>query len=585
MLRRLVKLFGVFSRRDLGWLAVILAAMLLAALLEVASIGSVPVLITAVASPEKLARVPWAGPYLQAFSALAPRQLLLWGGLAFLALFLLRTGVLILARYLQLHFAAGRQLRIASRLFAGYLAAPYEYHLARNSSELVRNLQTGAMRLGGEMVAQSLAGVQNAIMLLAILALLAMADFWVTLLSFAVFGGVGALFLRLTSGRVRQLGAVEMRERKEALQVLRQAFGGIKEVQLHGRQVQFSSEFHRSMENVAHAMKLKQLMAFVSAPLLEVIGIVALISIAAFLLGTGRSLVAVSAALGLFAVSFVRLKANLAAVLGAYTNLGFNLASAEAVLEDLRALRALAPQPRPTRPMAFEHEIRLEHIHFTYAGTERPVLHGIDLVIPKGSYIGLVGATGAGKSTLVDILLGVLAPTGGRLLVDGVDARENLAGWQGMIGYVPQELFLLDDTIRRNVAFGLPDAAIDEAGVEEALRKAQLLDFVNSLPEGLDALVGERGVKLSGGQRQRISIARALYRKPSVLILDEATAALDHATEEHFLAAIRTFKGEMTIVSIAHRVSSLADCDAFYKIGDGQINRTLPDLYQRASKA
>jgi ABC-type multidrug transport system fused ATPase/permease subunit len=544
--------------------------MIVAAGMEVVSIGTVPVLITAIASPDRLSRMPYIGELFAWVPPLTPRQMLAWGGLGFVSLFVLRTVVIVYSKYLQLRFSAERQIRVASELYGKYLAAPHAYHTEHNSAELMRNLNAGAMRLGGEIVFQLLSGTQHVVMLIFILTLLVLAEPRLTLFSLLVFGLFALVFLRLTGGRSRAWGAVETRERKAALQVLKQSLEGLKEIQVLAKEHFFASEFRERMSRIARAQERKQALSFIGAPVLELFGVMALISAALVLLGLGEGLVTVSALTGLFALSFVRLKASLSVVLSSYTNLNFSLVSAEPALLDFARLASLARPEREAGRLRLRRSIRLDRISFTYPGACQGVLAGVSLTIRKGQYVGLVGETGAGKSTLVDIMLGMLPQTSGRILVDDRDIRNDLRAWHSAIGYVPQEIFLMDDTIRRNVALGIPEVEIDEADVNRALEKAQLTPFVNSLPLGQDTEVGERGVRLSGGQRQRISIARALYRSPDILILDEATAALDDATEREFLSAIRSLKGEITIVSIAHRASSLSDCDVIYELRHGQ---------------
>jgi ABC-type multidrug transport system fused ATPase/permease subunit len=236
-------------------------------------------------------------------------------------------------------------------------------------------------------------------------------------------------------------------------------------------------------------------------------------------------------------------------------------------------LKLLADLPRPQqgKPISFERTIELDNITFRYSSTERRAVKGVSLEIPKGATVGFIGSSGSGKSTLVDILLGLLSPESGAVKVDGVDIQKNLRSWQDKIGYVPQSIYLTDDTLRRNIAFGLPNEGIDEEAVQRAVRASQLDQFINELPEGLDTVVGERGVRLSGGQRQRIGIARALYHDPAVLVLDEATSALDVATESGVMAAIRNLRHEKTIIIVAHRLSTVEYCDRLYRFSDGRI--------------
>jgi ATP-binding cassette subfamily C protein len=219
----------------------------------------------------------------------------------------------------------------------------------------------------------------------------------------------------------------------------------------------------------------------------------------------------------------------------------------------------------------FEKAIRLSKITYLYPETDRPALRDIHLTIHKGESVAFVGSTGSGKSTLVNIILGLLQPQTGTVEVDGVDIHQNLRGWLDHVGYIPQTIVLLDTTIRRNVAFGLPDDAIDDTQLWTVLEAAQLADYVRSLPEGLDTVVGERGVRLSGGQRQRVGLARALYPNPDVLIMDEATSALDNETENHVMQALEALKGDRTIIMIAHRLSTIRGCDCLFFLKDGRI--------------
>lgn len=572
MSAHLRKLLIILNRRDKQWLLILLFAMLFSSILEVVSIGSVPLLITLVADPAMLQSFPFVGGWFGLIADLPRRHLILWGGLVFLLLFLVRTVVLVATRYAQFRFAASRQVRLSTELFSRYLRAPYLYHLKHNSSELIRNIQVGAMRIGGQVISQLLSGIQNLLLLGSILLLLLFAKPLVTVMSFSIFGVFGAIFVGLTKKRTRALGQLEMQERKASLQTLRQSLSGIREIQLLGKPSFFIYDFRRRMQKVAVAQRDKQLLAYISGPMLEMLAIFTLIALTFALLAFGNGMTETIALLGLYAVAFVRMKNGLTAVLGIYTNLTYSLVSVDPVFEGLKELAAQPVGDIKQKSLSLQHNIELQNISFSYPDAHKKILKDVSLMVPKGSYIGLVGTTGAGKSTLINVLLGILPPNRGSVIVDGCDIHDDLRGWQQCVGYVPQDLFLLDDSIRRNVALGTRDEEIDDEQIRDVLRKAQMLEFVESLPEGFSTMVGERGVRLSGGQKQRISIARALYRQPELLVLDEATSALDTTTEKEFLESIRQLRNELTIVSVAHRASTLEDCGMIYKIEMGRIS-------------
>jgi ATP-binding cassette, subfamily B, bacterial PglK len=288
------------------------------------------------------------------------------------------------------------------------------------------------------------------------------------------------------------------------------------------------------------------------------------------MLGQGRDAASLVPTLGLFAAAAFRLMPSVNRMLASIQGIRFGLPAIDSVHREL-SMDAGTPHRDQAQPISFEREVVARAVSFTYPGKSTPALDGVSLFLRKGQSLGLIGPSGSGKSTLVDVMLGLLPAQSGEILVDGVDIRSNLRGWQNLIGYVPQTIYLTDDTLRRNIAFGVPSSQIDEAAVDRAIRLAQLEDFVLSLDLGLDTVVGERGVRLSGGQRQRIGIARALYHDPPVLVLDEATSALDTDTERGVMQAVTALHGSKTVLVVAHRLSTLEHCDEILELRGGML--------------
>jgi ATP-binding cassette subfamily C protein len=297
-----------------------------------------------------------------------------------------------------------------------------------------------------------------------------------------------------------------------------------------------------------------------------------ILAVAGLLLFMGRSIESIAPTLALFGAALIRLKSCMNMIVSALTSLRYNSVAINPVWSDINNLTESAPSPGTSGiTKKLQNSININAVKYSYPGSDKPAIKNISLTIPRTSSIAFVGATGSGKTTLVDILLGLLKPDEGTILVDGVNINDNLNEWYRRIGYIPQFIYLLNDTIKNNIAFGLEDSEIEEKKLREAILTAQLENFVSSLPQGIDTIVGERGIRLSGGQRQRIGIARALYNNPEVLIMDEATSSLDNTTEDLLVKALEELKKDRTIIMIAHRLSTVKDCDKLYFIKEGKI--------------
>ena len=389
----------------------------------------------------------------------------------------------------------------------------------------------------------------------------------------AVIGALGAAvwtFHRFTVRQIARWGVDRQEHEGRRIQYLQQGLGGAKDVKLLGREEEFLNDFGVHNMGYARVGRRFGLMGQLPRLWLELLAVMALATLVLVMIWHGRPVESLLPALGLFAVGAFRLMPSANRVLSAVQNVRYGLPVIDVLYQELRELPPTHP-PKHGSSIPFSDTIVLDRVTYRYAAAERPSIEDVSLRILHGSSIGFVGATGAGKSTLVDILLGLLTPNRGRVLVDGVDIATNPRGWQDQIGYVPQSIYLTDDTLRRNVAFGVPNHQIDELAVRRAIRDARLESMVNELSGGLDTVVGERGIRLSGGERQRIGIARALYHDPAVLVLDEATSSLDTETERAVVDTVRELRGNKTLIIVAHRVSTVKHCDRLFRLEQGRV--------------
>jgi len=489
--------------------------------------------------------------------------------LALVVIYLIKALFLIFLAWQQSRFAFGVQAQLSQRLFTIYLQQPYTFHLQRNSAQLIRNAVTEVNQFTFSGIVPGLVLFTEGLVLLGLATLLLVVEPVGALAVMLVLGVASLLFYYVTHHRITRWG--EARQHHEGLRIqhLQQGLGGIKDIKLLGRESNFLNQYQ--VHNIQNArigewQKTLQQLPRLWLELLAVTGLAVLVSV---MLIQGRELAAIMSTLGLFAAAF-RLLPSVNRVLSSEQSLRFGLPVVNTLHEEVKLAKP-DYKAKSQGDLSFCRSIQLEQIKFTYPDATDPTLTELSLKIQRGESVGFIGTSGAGKSTLVDIVLGLLTPDNGRVTVDGIDIQNNLRNWQDQIGYVPQSTFLTDSTLRHNVAFGLPDDEISDEAIWSALKAAQLGGVVKSLPDGLEANVGERGVRLSGGQCQRIGIARALYHAPAVLVLDEATSSLDTITERDVMRAITALHGDKTILIIAHRLSTVEHCDRLYQLEQGRV--------------
>ncbi|MBC7804123.1 MAG: ABC transporter ATP-binding protein [Candidatus Parcubacteria bacterium] len=556
---------------------------------ELVGVGAVIPLLAAVVDPERLIR---AAAFTPLRDLLTPENVLWIACLSVFGLFVLKNAYLALLTLAKSRFVARAKVALETQLFQGYLHAPYEFHLARNSAQSISNIQhvTGAVY---HVLLPMLVFASELLVFAGISCLLLWVQPFATIAAFAACGIVSFVLMRTLKGRVSALGENQVRLNRALLQSKQQALHGIKDVKVLARQAHFLDGFHRFAIELARTGAQLQVLNQVPRIVLEIAVVGGIMLVVVIVTSTARDTTSALTSIALLATAALRLMPSLNRMLASAISIRAYAPAVRLVHEDLmqtagyapRLDAALAPSKTPALS-GLNHSIELEDVCFAYAGArDRPALRNVTLAISKGTSAAFVGQSGAGKTTLVDLLLGLLRPTSGRVLADGIAVGDLGEGWLRTIGYVPQTVYLADDTLARNVAFGLPDALIDRARIQAALEMAHLSDLVATLPQGIDASIGEHGGRLSGGQRQRIGIARALYHDPEVIILDEATAALDSETEHQISEAVRSLIGRKTVIIIAHRLSTIRHCDAIYFLDDGTLagSGTFDELYRSSA--
>lgn len=564
------KIWNLLTSAERRSALVLLGLMLIGMVLETLGVGLVIPAIALLTQSDFARNYPILQSVLQALGNPSQQTLVIGGMLVLVGVYLIKALFLALLAWQQTRFAFGVQVQLSQRLFTTYLRQPYMFHLQRNSAQLIRNVITEVSLFTGNGILPGLLLITESLVLLGLCSLLLIVEPLGALIVLSVLGTAAWGFNRVTRTHIARWG--EARQYHEGLRIqhLQQGLGGAKDVKLLGRETDFLEQYRVHNAEGARVGRLQLTLQQLPRLWLELLAVSGLAILVFSMLAQGRVLEAVLPTLGMFAAAAFRLMPSVNRVLGSVQSLRYGLPVIDLLHTEINLV---TPEDTSTHsPITlFQIALELSQITYAYPSAAQPALKDVSLAIQRGESVGFIGTSGAGKSTLVDILLGLLTPDTGEVRVDGKDIQVNLRNWQDQIGYVPQSIFLTDDTLRRNVAFGLPNEQIDDTAIQRAIQAAQLEDFVASLPDGLETLVGERGIRLSGGQRQRIGIARALYHDPAVLVLDEATSSLDTATEHDVMQAVRALQGTKTIIIIAHRLSTVAHCDRLYRLERGRV--------------
>lgn len=568
------RLWRHISARRRTQFGILLLLMVLASFAEVFSIGAVLPFLAVLTAPERVFGHQLAQPFIHALNLAEPEQLLLPFTVMFAAAALLSGVMRLTLLWTQTRFGHAIGADFSISIYRRTLYQPYAVHLARNSSEVIAGISIKANSLVNGVVTPVLTILSSSLILLTILFSLLVIE---PVIAASAFAGFGLIYVLVTLVVKRSLARDSRRisrEQSRVMKALQEGLSGIRDVLIDGTQATYCTVYSNADLPLRRALSNVQIISIGPRYAVEALGMVLVACLAYFLVGQPDGMATAIPVLGAMALGAQRMLPVMQQVYASFAHIR---AGREPLIDTLdlidQPLPEYADEPLPA-PLPFQHSIALNNASFRYSAQSPEVLRDVNLVFPKGSRIGFVGSTGCGKSTLLDVIMGLLPLTGGSLAIDGIPVTpQNHRAWQRHIAHVPQAIFLADITIAENIAFGVPSDEIDHERVRQAARKAQVADAIESWDMQYNTPVGERGVRLSGGQRQRIGIARALYKQADVLVFDEATSALDNETERAVMEAIENLGDELTILIVAHRLSTLKNCTRIVELGDGRVKR------------
>ena len=545
--------------------------MLAGAVAELVTIGAVVPFISLMAQPDRAYDYPFLQDIFEVAGWDQPQSILLPMTVLFLGIVVLSTATRLLLAYVSNRFIFALGYDVGIKLYSSVLNQPYAYHISKNTSEVIAGINKVQIMVNA--VLRPLMEALTAIVLaIGILAALIFVDAVTAIVAGALFGAIYLVVMKLIGLKLAQNGRIIAAAQSTRIRCVQEGLGGIRDVILDGTQPHYVKVFSRVDQQFRKAQATNAFLGAAPRFLIEAIGIVLIVGLAYRLSLQPGGLLGALPVLGALALGAQRLLPLFQKMFMAWAQVTGNRQIFVDVLSMLNLPARRLDSMNESRPLRFEREISVRDLSFQYTPDEAPVLRALDIEIPKGSRVGIIGKTGSGKTTIMDILMGLLDPSAGMVLVDGTPlGPDNRRTWQDRIAHVPQHIYLADASVAENIALGIPLENIDMHRVREAARQAQVADFIDASSAGYQARVGERGIQLSGGQRQRIGIARALYKNADVLILDEASSALDSATEQAVMTSLERLDANLTILIVAHRVQTLQACDLIIRLDDGQI--------------
>jgi ATP-binding cassette, subfamily B, bacterial PglK len=575
------QLLMLFNKKEKKKLIALLFLMIVAALFETIGIGLIVPLVGLITSPKVIQEQEFLFYFFNLLNFQSSSSFIVFCVVVLLAIFLLKNLYLLFFNYIQLKLILNQQVKLSKKLFGEYLIKPYNFHLQRNTADLLRNVNDEVPKVFQGIIMSGFQLFSEILVTTCILILLLITAPEATITSTILLSGSVFLFFKFFRKKITNLGKEQQKVSGKMIKWVNQGLGASKEVKVSGKESFFIDSYTKYSQTKANNSRYMKMLEQVPRLFIEtlLVSIVLLTMIIIVFQETSTS--RLISTMALFAMAAFRLMPSITRIIALTTTIRYSHPALEVIYKDLFVNEEefldnhfnkdciLTNINKPER--TFSDSIMLNEVFFRYPNQKDYSIKNVSLTIPIGKSVAFIGESGAGKTTIVDIILGLFKPGKGKVLVDNKNLYELKSLWQQKIGYIPQSIFLSDDTIRGNVAFGIESDHIDDEAVWRALEQAQLKEFVEALPDQLETEIGERGVRLSGGQRQRIGIARALYNNPEILFMDEATSALDNETEKEIMKAIDGLKGEKTLIIIAHRLSTIENCDIVFKINKGKL--------------
>ena len=581
------KINYIFSKKQKIQSVFLCIGLFIGALFELVGVSLITELVSIVTDPSKIHKNPMLKSVYDLFGMREDRQFFLALVIGLIILYLVKNIFLLWINYVQYTFIYNNQLRLSGRLIDCYLKKPYTYHLDKNSAEMVRNVMLDTERFF-QMLLSVFLMLSELLISLLLCVYLFTVDWFITVSVAVILGIFTAIYLLLFKNKAKEYGKINQIYDGKMHQSINQALGAVKDIKILHREKYFVDAFCGYGKKKMRAVRNNNVLGQAPKYVIETVCIGAILLVLVFKLYMGEDLSTMITQLAAFAVAAFKLLPSASKINNFANLIIFLKPSVDLIYRDIKDTEDMKSFELTDAVTDFEIKdadaISVTGLTYRYPHTEKDVLKDVSLKIPLGYAVGLMGPTGAGKSTLADVILGILTPTSGTVCYGNMNVHEHPIKWSKKLAYIQQSIYLADETIRNNVAFGIDDDKIDEEKVWKALEEAQIKDFVKSLPEGLDTMVGERGVRLSGGQRQRIGIARALYDDPEILVLDEATSALDNETETAVMEAIDNLMGRKTLIIIAHRLTTLRNCQKIFKVEGGGVREVTYGEIENSDK-